>query len=288
MSSHRSHFRNVYFYDGSNPEDALGGLIQNGSVTEANFLQMLGIVLVTASPIRVQNRNSGQVLSTSDSRLALGTYDVYCDSTIQVNDELWVHRIQSFNVSGRDDAFRDAIRGRDERCVISGIVNRRAPYNWSLFEAAHIFPLEAENLWIRCNYGRWITDIDGHTGVSKINSCQNGFLLRRDVHGDFDQYLLSVNPDDGYKVVVFTLDDLGIDGRTLDPVCRNAADPHRVSDELLRWHFRQSVLANMRGAGEPVFEHDFAGVDMVHEISSGPYGKERFEMEVAARLHGVC
>lgn len=28
-------------------------------------------------------------------------------------------------------------------------------------------------------------------------------------------------------------------------------------DQLLRWHFRQAVLANMRGAGEPVFENDF-------------------------------
>ena len=87
---------------------------------------------------------------------------------------------------------------------------------------------------------------------------------------------------------MFTIDDLGIDGRTLDPVCRNAADPHRVSDEPLRWHFRQSVLANMKGAGEPVFEHDFIGTDMVKEISSGPYGKERLEMEVSARLYGVC
>lgn len=48
-----------------------------------------------------------------------------------------------------------------------------------------------------------------------------------------------------------------IDGRTLDIACRRLGDPHCVSDLLLRWHFRQSVLANMRGAGEPVFEHDF-------------------------------
>lgn len=91
---------------------------------------------------------------------------------------------------------------------------------------------------------------------------------------------------DNYKVVVFDDDLLGIDGRRLDPVCRNVEDPHRVSDELLRWHFRQSVLANMRGAGEPVFEHDFTGTDMVKEISEGPRGKERFELELAARLHG--
>ncbi|KAF8430276.1 hypothetical protein EV426DRAFT_12077 [Tirmania nivea] len=82
--------------------------------------------------------------------------------------------------------------------------------------------------------------------------------------------------DDSYKVVVFDVDNLGVDGKILDVVCRDQSDPHGVSDELLRWHFRQSILANMRGAGEPVFEHDFVGKDMVREISSGQYGQERF------------
>lgn len=76
-----------------------------------------------------------------------------------------------------------------------------------------------------------------------------------------------------------------MDGRILDPVCRNPQDPHRVPDELLRWHFRQSVLANMRGRGEPIFECDFPpGTDMVKEISEGPRAKERFELELRARL----
>lgn len=76
-------------------------------------------------------------------------------------------------------------------------------------------------------------------------------------------------------------------GLILDQICCNPEDPHRVSDQLLRWHFRQSVLANMRRAGEPVFEHDFqTGTDMVKEIVEGPYAKERFEMEVSARLRG--
>ena len=37
-------------------------------------------------------------------------------------------------------------------------------------------------------------------------------------------------------------------------------------------------------AGEPVFEHDFTNKDMVKEIYEGPCGKERFELELAARL----
>jgi len=98
-------------------------------------------------------------------------------------------------MSGREDAFKEGIRARDGKCVMSGIVNRRAPYNWSLFEAAHIFPLEAENLWVEWGYGRWVTNMNDTNRISKTNSCQNGFLLRRDVHGDFDQYLVSVNPD---------------------------------------------------------------------------------------------
>jgi hypothetical protein len=41
----------------------------------------------------------------------------------------------------------------------------------------------------------------------------------------------------------------------------------------------------MKAAGEPVFEHDFQpGTDMLRELREGPYGQERFEMELAARL----
>ena len=33
-------------------------------------------------------------------------------------------------------------------------------------------------------------------------------------------------------------------------------DPRCPPDELFRWHSRQAVLANMKGAGEPIFEFD--------------------------------
>ena len=42
----------------------------------------------------------------------------------------------------------------------------------------------------------------------------------------------------------------------------------------------------MRRAGGPIFEHDFVGEDMIKVISGEEYGKERLEMEVAARLRG--
>ncbi|KAG0636510.1 HNH endonuclease-domain-containing protein [Tuber brumale] len=286
MSSDRLQDRNVHFYDATDPDgDVLGGLIQNGSVTEASFLQMLGILLIVPAPIHVQHRTSGKLVSETNNRLPIGTYDVYCESHIQLNDEPRIHRIISHNVSGRNGAFGNGIRARDGKCVISGVANLNARRRWTSFEAAHIFPLEKENYWIESDYGRWVTDMNDTVGISKINSRQNGLLLRQHIHGLFDQYLISVNPDDNYKVVMFDLDMDGVDDRIVDPVCRDPGDPHHVSVELLRWHFRQSVLANMRGAGEPVFESDFPpGMDMMEEIRTGPYAKERLELEVASRL----
>lgn len=84
---------------------------------------------------------------------------------------------------------------------------------------------------------------------------------------------------------MFGRDVAGIDGRILDPVCRDDANPHRVSDDLLRWHFRQTALANVRGLGEPIFEHDFPpGSDMMGEIMKEPYVEETIELELARRL----
>ena len=85
--------------------------------------------------------------------------------------------------------------------------------------------------------------------------------------------------------MVFGDDIDGFDGQTLNYICRGPADPHRVSYDLLGWHFRQSALANMRDAGEPLFEYDFAAKDMVKEIREGLFAEERFELELLARLH---
>jgi len=211
-------------------------------------------------------------------------------ASIQVSNEPWIPRSISLNTTARDDRFCHEVRNRDRRCVFSGLINPEAHIQankWSGFQPAYIFPPEHECLWTQYDYDREITDIDDTLGTPKIDSCQNGFLLGSCSRTNFEEYLISVNPDDNYKIVVFDEDIFGLDGRILDPVCRNPDDPHRVSDQLLRWHFRQSILANLRGAGEPIFEHDFPpGHDMAGEILAGPYGQERFELEIASRLRG--
>lgn len=78
---------------------------------------------------------------------------------------------------------------------------------------------------------------------------------------------------------------MNVDGRTLDPRCRDPQNPYRVSDQLLRWHHRQAVLAHMKGAGEKPWETDFEdGTDMMGEILEGPDAAERMEAEMFTRL----
>jgi hypothetical protein len=83
--------------------------------------------------------------------------------------------------------------------------------------------------------------------------------------------------------VFFTLNSKGVAGKYLDQ--RFLDDPQQPVDQLLRWHFRQAVLSNMRGAGKPVFEHDFPpSSDIVGDILRGPRSAERMKFELSGRL----
>ena len=90
--------------------------------------------------------------------------------------------------------FREAVRQRDRRCIITGRPALSADYDiWTGFEAAHIFPLAYQGHWDQYDYGRWIT-MQPNTGGS-INSVQNGLLLANDIHALFGNYEISINPD---------------------------------------------------------------------------------------------
>ncbi|KAI2792486.1 hypothetical protein POX_b02524 [Penicillium oxalicum] len=261
---------------------------------------MLNIALVVVPHPPAESRlltvkaRSGQIISQSSQSLIPGDYDVYASDgdSIQINQEPFVRRLPSSNLRSREAAdFQKGVQARDGKCVFTGIVNRRAHLNkWVGWEAAYIFPPEREDISIENDFDRLITGTEsgGYSDRSApIYSTRNGLLLQTTIFQLFVEYSVSVNADDGYKITSFIPDDMGVDGRILDPVCRNPDEPNHVSDDLLRWHFRQSVLGNMRGAGEPSFEHDYPpGSDMLKEILEGPYPNERFEMELSLRLRG--
>lgn len=150
---------------------------------------------------------------------------------------------------------------------------------WAQLEAAHAFPPECEILWNESGYSRWVTNMEETTGISKINALQNGLLMKRDLHSIFDQYLLFINPDactlrrfcilgilaraywhdigQLYNIVSFATDKNGIDGSVLEPACRDPTNPNRISNEFLRRHFHQSVLATCVAVGSRSLRQTF-------------------------------
>ncbi|KAK9233763.1 HNH endonuclease-domain-containing protein [Lipomyces kononenkoae] len=293
MAADRSLGRDVHFYDISRQDQALGGLMLTPSITERTFLFALGILIVLAHPYEVYLRGSDTPVRPTDEPLQAGKYDIKSDSPygrVFITNEWCITRILSPTVSGRDEAFRQRVRERDRKCVITGVANPDrliALNDWSSYHAAHIFPLSGEDWFIRNSFSPWITNRAGERDTG-INSCQNGLLMLSHIHEKFDNFSISINPDDNYRIITFRDDVFNVGGRLLDPVCRDPSDENSVRDELLRWHFRQAVLANMRGAGEPVFETDFPpGSDMVGEIRNGPDAMKRMEAELFSRLGGL-
>ncbi|KAK9245978.1 hypothetical protein V1506DRAFT_575870 [Lipomyces tetrasporus] len=277
MAGKRAIGRNVHFYNFAEPDKELGGLRLNPFVTKNTFLTMLGILIVASGPYRVISRSTGYDLTATEEVLLPGHYDIRpsqsCPDTISITNEPCILRIISHSSTGRDQSFRTRVRERDGKCAITGLINDEADSDeWSGFHAAHIFPLSSEDYFIQRGFSRWITNRTGERDTG-INSCQNGLLMQSNVHEKFDGLFSPSTP--------MTV------GRHSNPVCRDPSDNRRASDELLRWHFRQAALANMRGAREPTFETDFPpGTDIMGEILNGPMAAKRMEAELLSRLHG--
>ncbi|KAI9761805.1 MAG: hypothetical protein M1840_001685 [Geoglossum simile] len=277
----RSAGRDVHIYDMKDPDTVLGGLILTNGVTNANLYSMLEVFCIFDSTYFLREEH-GMIVQKDSHPLNPGKYYILTDGSITISNGPWLVRTLSIATGTRVAQFRDSVRERDRRCIMTGQRALGADRGfWHSFEAAHIFPLAYEGHWVDNDYSRWIT-IEPTTG-GPINSVQNGMLLRSHMHNLFDNYDVSINPDDNYKIVCFDLDMDGVAGGHLDQ--EFLENPHRPVDQLLRWHFRQAILANMRGAGEPTFECDFPpGSDNMGEIMSAPKAAERMEFELFSRL----
>ncbi|KAF5378523.1 hypothetical protein D9615_007056 [Tricholomella constricta] len=124
-------------------------------------------------------------------------------------------------------------------------------------------------------------------GYSKIDSVQNAFLLRSDLHDMWDNYEFGVNPDDNYRITGFVNGLDHVHGLTLH--LDHIVDPTiRPLDELFRDHFLQGVLKHMKGV-EPTWDYEGVfsdgGFDLSRqEIWGSVEGKERLELEIFDRL----
>jgi hypothetical protein len=207
-STYRSKHRNVHIFNASDRNTTIGGLILTDGVTNANLYAMVEIIVIATSDFTLRNE-SDVIMEKDSSPLQPGNYYIHASRkflgsfiNIQVtkskaepfdlSNELLLSRALSLETGTRVQAFRDAVRLRDRRCVITG-EEYLDDDNWRGFESTHIFPLAYEQYWTDHNYSRWISIIPDRGAA--INSVQNGLLLRSDLHMLFDFYDFSINPD---------------------------------------------------------------------------------------------
>lgn len=287
MPPARSGSRNVWIEFASAPGVIQGGLCAASTITRAQFLDMLSVVFVASGGFQARRYSSNTPITSTNQLLQHGRYILYPQvpgQEICVSNEVFFPRTLSLPSTIRDPMFRVQVRQRDGRCVITGDINHEAVDDrWVDFQAAHIFPLALDQIFIDQGFSQLIT----HQHPPGINSPQNGLLVRGSIHNLWDDYSIAVNPHDGYRVQSFRPNAWNYHGKILDPVCRNPNDSMSVIDELLRWQYEQAVLCNMRGPGEASFEFDFPpGTDMMGEIQKGPQPAARMEAEMFNRLYG--
>ncbi|PUU72806.1 hypothetical protein B9Z19DRAFT_1008012 [Tuber borchii] len=278
----RSGSRNTFIYASDNPDTVLGGLWVTPGITNANFYYMVKLFCVFSDTFELRDHN-GQLIEEDENQLQEGNYYIATNCSVTLTEDVPLLRTDSGISGTRTISFREAVRARDPGCVITGRPALLGRYEG--LDAAHIFPLAYEEYWIAHKYSDWIQYPPAQESYGSINSVQNGLLLDRTIHGFFDSYLLSINPYDNYKIVCFGPEPLFFNLPTrLNPLLlTNIGWP---DDRLLAWHFRQAVLTNMKGDGEPCFEQDFPpGSDMMGEIMSGPKAGARMEFELFGRLN---
>jgi len=287
MPPSRSGSRNVWIEFASAPDEIQGGLCAANNLTRAQFLDMLNIVFTASDGFYACRYGSNAPLAPTNQLLQHGRYILtprILGQPIHTSDEIFFPRTLSLSSTTRPLSFRDQIRQRDGRCVITGDINYEAVDNrWVGFEAAHIFPLALDQLFGSLGFAQLFT----YSHSVGANSPQNGILVQSDIHRLWDDYSIAVNPNDGYRVQSFRPNAWKYHGNVLDAICRQPGNPLSVIDALLRWHYEQAVLCNIRGAGETSFEFDFPpGTDMMGEIQEGPQPAQRMEAELFTRLYG--
>ncbi|KFY28495.1 hypothetical protein V493_02909 [Pseudogymnoascus sp. VKM F-4281 (FW-2241)] len=215
MGGHRNSniHRNIHFVDGRNNE--IAGVWQNGALTWSEMAEWMEITFQkpvdSYAPFRclepgdpanpLAQHGPAIIMQGNNNQIETGFYVILSPDGAVVNIPIntqdprprAVTRTSSSKLDPHIKTFRNRVRERDGRCVITG-EKPLDDVDFVRLEAAHIFPLADLDMWKEESWQIQITD-DKYVGESGINSIQNKILLRSDVHQLFDTYRLAINPD---------------------------------------------------------------------------------------------
>jgi len=214
MAENRSEGRTVHIYDHRNPSEVLGGLILTNGVTNKNLYSMVRTVVTVHGDFDLRHNDDDTIIPDDEAPLQPGNYYIVTEgklstsmlsvvmgclskiktARVEASNERPLHRSVSLSSTTRDSGFRDAVRSRDGKCVLTGMAPRNPAAGIGRpLQAAHVFPLAYGEQWLRQGHGRCITNTP--RGGERINSVRNGLLLQASAHVLFDTYDFSINPD---------------------------------------------------------------------------------------------
>ncbi|KAL4882555.1 HNH endonuclease-domain-containing protein [Aspergillus karnatakaensis] len=308
--------RNLLLYD--NTGEILGGLtIRTISpyVTQTMLYRYSAQILEFPGPpspqwaifhLNMDGSTATKLRRNGHSLVRPGAYIVLQSNSNPINvtatAELSIRRLYSSEPSSREVSadrnahqrhFRDSVRERDDKCVITGDgLGNTTPVPYAGSDAAHIYPVSRVAEWRQQNLQQHITDTSPATAITQtgLYSAQNGLLLRSDIHHLWDNFLIAIDPDADYKVICFHGEDTvekkrRLGGNRIKGATHNSPNPNdRISPRLLRWHLKMCLLKMMKGNSQiKDWEHDLEP-DTIEGILSEPDGAERMEVELFTRL----
>lgn len=130
----------------------------------------------------------------------------------------------------RQARFRNGLRARDYKCVVSG--------NHSSLIASHIVPFSLGQ--------QYLDDITGIRGLNQLYSIQNGLLLRRDIHDAYDRYEIGFFCDNS-RCFVHTFGESYREFHGKEVAFPTIEESRRPDIRLLDWHYSQCLMTRFRG-----------------------------------------
>ncbi len=208
MAAGSHSLRNVFFADLRDPSTELGGVISSRSITNAVFHIIVAMAIDRDKmSFGIQNED-GEAVPRDDVQVLPGCYLIVSDEPARQSTRPFFTRALSSSAATRLESFRQQVRTRDQRCVITKVASVLGPeYNeWTPFEAGHVVPIAYANEWRDRGFSSLITIPPPRPYESDtINSVQNGLLMQSNVHQAFDAYNFSILPDVGIPAVLFVL-----------------------------------------------------------------------------------
>ncbi|PLB42619.1 uncharacterized protein BDW47DRAFT_121722 [Aspergillus candidus] len=234
--------RNVFIRFSDNFLAFRGGLYASDHLTNAELSKMIRIVFRAEGAFSIHSESTDIELPNDQQPAQQDIYvltPLRAGASVHTTGQLILDRKLDSRPSNQD--FIQRVKDRDHgHCTILGMLQPNQRGKWPTTKMAYIFP---------SGQGDVFSLLPFPTPPEGVHCAQNIITLEEPVYDAWEARQIAVDPDNEYRIISFHPTTTRCHGFALHPVCRDPGNPWRVDDDLLRWHFHQTVIYNLRGDG---------------------------------------